>query len=126
MPWPYYGRQLCTGCMGISIPERNGFMIMINTLDEKLCHDWEFEDNVLRPEEVCRAYVRGFQFYEYLEPNKCRLTVYAHMDPNAPSIPDAIINMASKRVIYYGQQNLMKGEIFETPQMREQILQNYE
>ena len=52
------------------------------------------------------------------------MTVYCHSDPKAAGVPDSVINFFSKRVIYMGQQNLIKGDIFYLPELRRRILEN--
>ena len=64
--------------------------------------DWEFDYKTVEKEDTCFAYVSGFQYYEFKGDNKCRMTFFAHIDPNAPSIPDMVVNFATKRVLYVG------------------------
>ena len=101
----------------MALPDRKAYLMMLSPIDEQLNKDWGYTDDKMR-EGVERAFVRGFQYFEFIEPGKCKLTVYCHMDPKAAGIPDAIINFASKRVLYLGQLNLIKGEIFDDKRIR--------
>ena len=96
-------------------------MITLNSISKDYEDLWETEDT-FGDESMSRGLLNGFQIYEYESETSCTCSIYTHVDPQITGIPDALLNLVSKRVIANAFENLKTGEVFHKEIMHNAVV----
>mmetsp|Transcript_23 Transcript_23/g.31 ORF Transcript_23/g.31 Transcript_23/m.31 type:complete len:112 (+) Transcript_23:280-615(+) len=89
-------------------------MMILRSVNEDRAKLWDMQLPPQNQAEVVRGdMVRMFQYIEVIDKNNCWMTTYMCMDPKFSYVPDFLLNMSIKRVLYVMLGRLSDKELFK-------------
>ena len=98
----------------ILVRERKGALVMIRSVNEKRKKDWDIKEMPSSTAGFVEAQmIKGFMYVEHIDEDHCWFHGMININPNFSLIPDGLVNMIVKRVVYILIGKLENKEVFE-------------
>lgn len=127
-PWPLWNRDMAMTMTGMMDQKNHALISVSKSIDigEKY-----FDYTVEAPkeeEQLVRMEVkRGYNFFQYLGPNKTRHVAIWNTDPKMEYVPTALLNFMMSNVLYTNMSNLQKlAQSLKDPEASKEIYKYYE